>query len=172
MSSRFPPAKRGGGKRRVAMRAVVNGVMYVLSTGCQWCHEKPRAIPSGLALLGRRGTKLRKGYKIARVSPILCVPFSLFFRLLRSRMLSLVCSGSLVGDLHFAPGSMRIEEDEQIGRPLAAVLAIVALRLAPFGWDRLADAADPASRHRGRARPPSGRHRRHPLGGMHHMSRR
>src|SRR5271154_1986961 len=32
----IPPAKHGGGKRRVDMRDVVNGVMYVLSTGCQW----------------------------------------------------------------------------------------------------------------------------------------
>ena len=32
----IPPAKRGGGKRTVNMREVVNGVMYVLSTGCQW----------------------------------------------------------------------------------------------------------------------------------------
>ena len=32
----IPPAKRGGGKRRVDMRDVVNGIMYVLSTGCQW----------------------------------------------------------------------------------------------------------------------------------------
>ena len=32
----IPPAKRGEGKRRVDMRQVVNGVMYVLSTGCQW----------------------------------------------------------------------------------------------------------------------------------------
>jgi len=32
----IPPAKRGGGKRTFAMRAVVNGLMYVLSTGCQW----------------------------------------------------------------------------------------------------------------------------------------
>lgn len=39
----MPPAKRGGGKRTVAMRAVVNGLMYVLSTGCQW-----RAIPKDL----------------------------------------------------------------------------------------------------------------------------
>jgi transposase len=30
------PGKRGGGKRRVNMREVVNGVMYILSTGCQW----------------------------------------------------------------------------------------------------------------------------------------
>ena len=39
----IPPAKRGGGKRTVNMREVVNGVMYVLSTGCQW-----RAIPKDL----------------------------------------------------------------------------------------------------------------------------
>ena len=36
----IPPAKRGGGKRTVSIREVVNGLMYVLSTGCQW-----RAIP-------------------------------------------------------------------------------------------------------------------------------
>ena len=40
----IPPAKRGGGKRSVDMRAVVNGLLYVLSTGCQW-----RAIPKDLA---------------------------------------------------------------------------------------------------------------------------
>jgi transposase len=39
----IPPAKRGRGKRRVDMRHVVNGVMYVLSTGCQW-----RYIPKDL----------------------------------------------------------------------------------------------------------------------------
>ena len=39
----IPPAKRGGGRRRVDMRAVVNAVMYVLSTGCQW-----RYIPKDL----------------------------------------------------------------------------------------------------------------------------
>jgi transposase len=39
----IPPARRGGGKRRVDMRDVVNGVMYVLSTGCQW-----RYIPKDL----------------------------------------------------------------------------------------------------------------------------
>jgi transposase len=31
----IPPAKTGGGKRRTGMRAVMNGVMYIL-TGCQW----------------------------------------------------------------------------------------------------------------------------------------
>jgi transposase len=36
----IPSAKKGGNKRRVDGRAVVNGVMYVVSTGCQW-----RSIP-------------------------------------------------------------------------------------------------------------------------------
>jgi len=39
----IPPAKRGGNKRSVDLREVVNGLMYVLSTGCQW-----RAIPKDL----------------------------------------------------------------------------------------------------------------------------
>ncbi len=39
----IPPAKRGGNKRSVDVRAVVNGLMYILSTGCQW-----RAIPKDL----------------------------------------------------------------------------------------------------------------------------
>jgi len=32
----IPPGKRGGNKRTVDVRQVVNGVMYILSTGCQW----------------------------------------------------------------------------------------------------------------------------------------
>jgi transposase len=32
----IPPARRGGNKRTVDVREVVNGLMYVLSTGCQW----------------------------------------------------------------------------------------------------------------------------------------
>ena len=39
----IPPARRGGNKRTVSVREVVNGLMYVLSTGCQW-----RAIPKDL----------------------------------------------------------------------------------------------------------------------------
>ncbi len=39
----IPRAKRGGNKRTVDVREVVNGLMYVLSTGCQW-----RAIPKDL----------------------------------------------------------------------------------------------------------------------------
>ena len=40
----IPPAKRGGNKRTADMREVVNGLMHVLSTGCQWA-----AIPKDLA---------------------------------------------------------------------------------------------------------------------------
>ena len=32
----IPPAKRGGNKRSVNVREIVNGLMYILSTGCQW----------------------------------------------------------------------------------------------------------------------------------------
>ena len=39
----IPRAKRGGGKRTVSIREVVNGLMYVSSTGCQL-----RAIPKYL----------------------------------------------------------------------------------------------------------------------------
>ena len=39
----IPPAKPGGNKRTVDIGQVTNGVMYVLSTGCQW-----RAIPKDL----------------------------------------------------------------------------------------------------------------------------
>jgi transposase len=39
----IPPAKRGGNKRTVDERAVLEGLLYILSTGCQW-----RAIPRDL----------------------------------------------------------------------------------------------------------------------------
>ena len=43
VASEIPPCKRGGNKRTVDIREVVNGLMFVLSTGCQW-----RAIPKDL----------------------------------------------------------------------------------------------------------------------------
>lgn len=39
----IPPAKHGGRHRSVNIREVLNGIMYVLSTGCQW-----RYIPKDL----------------------------------------------------------------------------------------------------------------------------
>lgn len=40
----IPPAKKGGNKRRVVVREVVNGIMYILSTGCQWRYV-PKDLP-------------------------------------------------------------------------------------------------------------------------------
>ena len=40
----IPPAKRGGNKRTIDERAVVNGVMCILSTGCQWA-ALPKDLP-------------------------------------------------------------------------------------------------------------------------------
>ena len=39
----IPPAKRGGRKRSVNLREVLNGIFYILWTGCQW-----KALPKDL----------------------------------------------------------------------------------------------------------------------------
>jgi transposase len=40
----IPAAKRGGNKRTIDVREVVNGIMYILSTGCQWA-ALPKDLP-------------------------------------------------------------------------------------------------------------------------------
>ena len=40
----IPPAKRGWRRRWVVVREVMNGVMYVLRTGCQWRYL-PKDLP-------------------------------------------------------------------------------------------------------------------------------
>ncbi len=47
-----------------------------------------------------------------------------------------------IGDLDGAPGAVGIEEDEQVGRAVAAVLAVVAFELARSGRDGLTDLTD------------------------------
>jgi hypothetical protein len=42
----IPPAKRGGNRRHVDVRQIVNALMYILSTGCQW-----RALPKSATAL-------------------------------------------------------------------------------------------------------------------------
>ena len=44
IASFVPPARRGGRRREVDMRQVLNGVFYVLSTGCQWS-ALPKDLP-------------------------------------------------------------------------------------------------------------------------------
>ena len=43
LSRSIPPAKRGGRRREVNVREVLNAIFYVLSTGCQW-----KALPKDL----------------------------------------------------------------------------------------------------------------------------
>ena len=45
------PAKRGGRRREVDVRKVLNGIMYVLSTGCQWRYI-PRDLPPRSTVYG------------------------------------------------------------------------------------------------------------------------
>jgi transposase len=40
----IPPTKRGGNKRTVNVREIVNGLMFILSTGCQWS-SLPKHLP-------------------------------------------------------------------------------------------------------------------------------
>ena len=40
----IPAAKRGGNKRTVEEREVVNGLMFILSSGCQW-RSLPKDLP-------------------------------------------------------------------------------------------------------------------------------
>ena len=56
----IPPGKPGGGKRRVAIREVINGV-NILSTGCQW-----RALIDYLGLWNWDGTLDRIHHALAR----------------------------------------------------------------------------------------------------------
>src|SRR2546423_14890159 len=61
----IPPARRGGNKRHVDVREVMNGIMYVLSTGCQWRgnpEELPprRKVEGLLRHLGYRGRPHRR----------------------------------------------------------------------------------------------------------------
>src|SRR5713101_7319811 len=55
----IPPAKSGGGKRRTDMRAVMNGVMYILSTGCQWRYL-PKDFPPRSTVHNCQGTTSRR----------------------------------------------------------------------------------------------------------------
>src|SRR5258708_36583989 len=69
----IPPARRGGNKRHVDEREVMNGIMYILSTGCQWRGipknlPPPRTVPDYLDFWGYDGTPGR-------------IPYALFFGL-------------------------------------------------------------------------------------------
>jgi len=45
----IPPAKHGGRKREVNLREVLNAVLYVLCTGCQWAALPKDLVPKSTA---------------------------------------------------------------------------------------------------------------------------
>src|SRR5712671_2718861 len=53
-----------------------------------------------------------------------------------------------VGDLHPAPGTVGVEEDKQIDGAVAAIFAVVTLKLARLGGNGLANLADELGRLR------------------------
>ena len=55
----IPPGKRGGRKRAVVMREVLNGLMYVLSAGCQW-RAMPKDLPPSSTVHGYLDLGLRR----------------------------------------------------------------------------------------------------------------
>jgi transposase len=67
----IPPAKRGGRKRSVDVREVVNGLMYVLSTGCQWRYV-PKDLPPRSTLFSYFGLWTWAGV-IDRIHPAIYV---------------------------------------------------------------------------------------------------
>lgn len=53
-----------------------------------------------------------------------------------------ILRGAPLRDFHLAPGAMQIKEDEQVRRPVAPILAVVALDPTRLGPDRPAQLAD------------------------------
>ena len=56
----IPPAKRGGHPRTVDMREVINGIFYVLKTGCSW-EMLPNDLPSSSTVYSYFRLFQRKG---------------------------------------------------------------------------------------------------------------
>src|SRR5258705_7588419 len=69
----IPPAKAGGNKRSVDVREVMNGIMYVLSTGCQWrAPERPTAAQHAIRL--SRSVELRRHARLHPSRAVCGVP--------------------------------------------------------------------------------------------------
>ena len=51
----IPSARRGGRRRTVEVREVLNGILYVLATGCQW-RALPKDLPPRSTVHGYRGS--------------------------------------------------------------------------------------------------------------------
>ena len=72
IAPRIPPAKRGGNKRTVNLREIVNGLMYILSTGCQW-RAIPKDLPAERPVFGRFFAIVRAALASLHIGPSLRV---------------------------------------------------------------------------------------------------
>lgn len=59
----IPAAKEGGRPRVVDMREVVNGIFYVLKTGCQWANLPGDFPPSGTVFYYDNTWRKQKGWQ-------------------------------------------------------------------------------------------------------------
>jgi transposase len=64
MEPLIPPSKRGDNRRTVNVREVVNDLMYVLSTGCQW---RKRMVRPTRARRPRAGGNMVRAHKLDRM---------------------------------------------------------------------------------------------------------
>ena len=66
-----PPARRGGRRRTVDVREVLNGIFYVLATGCQW-RALPKDLPPRSTVHGYLLTLWAWDGMLATPAPCLC----------------------------------------------------------------------------------------------------
>src|SRR5262245_26949972 len=58
----IPPAKHGGRKRTIDVREILNGIFYVLSTGCQW-QALPKDLPPKMGLTAASTALIRSPWR-------------------------------------------------------------------------------------------------------------
>ena len=75
LSSRsFRPASQAAANVRVIMREIVNGVMYILSTGCQWRYlaQRPAAGAARCMIISACGTGMARSSRIHHALYVKC----------------------------------------------------------------------------------------------------
>src|ERR1700675_4012746 len=114
-----------------------------------WLRRTPISIPTMLSqLAGPKGLVQRAG----RVCRQIVQDDADAFRFREVDITELahaggeVHGGAAVGDFDPAPRAMHVEENEQVGRSVALVFAVVAFELSRHGRDRLARLADELDR--------------------------
>jgi transposase len=86
----IPRAKRGGNRRTIDERAVLNGVMYILSTGCQWAalpkDLPPRSTVNDYQPVEKAAAQLEWSGSMLRATAAVCSPAATIRRTNRPRV--------------------------------------------------------------------------------------